>query len=77
MNEREIRSVFSMSESNGWNYVEDFIVTNIQSRQKELVNNEFDKLDEVKELQAEIKCLKKVLSFVDTRRKKYLDKGDN
>ena len=77
MNEREIRSVYSMSESNGWNYVEEFIVTNIQSRQKELVNNDFDDLVEVKELQAEIKCLQKVLRFVDTRKQKYLNKGDN
>jgi hypothetical protein len=71
MKKSEIRNVFSMASSKGWEHVNKFIETNLNANRKELENNNFKSLEDVRELQGRIKSLEKVKKFVETRVDKY------
>lgn len=72
MEDLEVRSVYNLSESRGWAFVEEFIKQKRQAIVRELTDTEFDDLSEVAKLQGQVQTCNVILNFVNTRRENYL-----
>ena len=64
------RAILEMSETVGWDYVEEELKNRLESRKATLCKHHFEDLSEVNRLQAEITTTEAVLGMITSRREK-------
>ncbi len=62
-------AVRMMAQSEGWEYLKDHLIVNIDSLRSTLEDQKFNDLSEVIAIQKEIAVYRKVISFVEKREK--------
>lgn len=72
MEEQEMKAVVTMSQSNGFKHLRDFIQSNIKSCDARLSGHgkEIESLEELKAIQSQKQAYESVLNFVQKRKKK-------
>ena len=70
MTEQEAREVYNMASTTGYDYFKKFIDDKLQAAKKKLMYGDVESISELKSIQAEIKTLESIISYIEKRIKK-------